>query len=151
MDVDRVARASAAATGFASADVMAPPARWRARRRRARSGGASERLSLFPGDQHLRAAVDLDASERERVGGDDRIDPERRLIQGDRVILDIMEKRGVKSEAKGNSLILTKGSHQQEVAWDFKHCPYLAQTVSVVCAAKGIRGSFTGLESLRIN
>src|SRR5690606_34242436 len=33
---------------------------------------------------------------------------------------------------------------------DFTHCPDLAQTVAVVCAAKGIKGHFTGLESLRI-
>lgn len=71
-------------------------------------------------------------------------------IQGDRVILEVMELLGVKSEATGSSLILTKSNHQKELTWDFKHCPDLAQTVSVVCAAKGIRGVFTGLESLRI-
>lgn len=71
-------------------------------------------------------------------------------LQGDRVILDIMEKLGVQSSAKGNSLILTKSAHQTELTLDFKHCPDLAQTVAVVCAAKGIKGTFTGLESLRI-
>ncbi|HEX6892438.1 MAG TPA: 3-phosphoshikimate 1-carboxyvinyltransferase, partial [Chryseolinea sp.] len=34
--------------------------------------------------------------------------------------------------------------------WDFTHCPDLAQTVAVICAAKGINAKFTGLESLRI-
>jgi 3-phosphoshikimate 1-carboxyvinyltransferase len=34
--------------------------------------------------------------------------------------------------------------------YDFTDCPDLAQTVSVVCAAKNIKGYFTGLESLRI-
>jgi 3-phosphoshikimate 1-carboxyvinyltransferase len=71
-------------------------------------------------------------------------------MQGDRVILDIMEMIGVRSTAEGSSLVLTKGASQKELTWDFKHCPDLAQTVSVVCAAKGIRGVFTGLESLRI-
>ncbi|HEU5289214.1 MAG TPA: 3-phosphoshikimate 1-carboxyvinyltransferase [Cyclobacteriaceae bacterium] len=71
-------------------------------------------------------------------------------IQGDRVIVEMMEILGVKSEAKGSSLVLTKQDHQQEFSWDFKNCPDLAQTVAVVCAAKGIKGTFTGLESLRI-
>ena len=71
-------------------------------------------------------------------------------LQGDRVVDDLMEILGVRSEQKGNSLILKKRDFQKELTWDFKHCPDLAQTVSVVCAAKGIKGTFTGLESLRI-
>jgi 3-phosphoshikimate 1-carboxyvinyltransferase len=73
-----------------------------------------------------------------------------RSLQGDRVVVDIMELLGVKSEPRGNDLLLVKKEHQPEITWDFKHCPDLAQTVSVVCAAKGIHGKFTGLESLRI-
>lgn len=73
-----------------------------------------------------------------------------RSVQGDRVIADIMELLGVKCEPRGNSLLLIKKDHQSEIVWNFKNCPDLAQTVAVVCAAKGIRGEFTGLESLRI-
>lgn len=73
-----------------------------------------------------------------------------RSLQGDRVIVDIMEILGVKSEPRGNALHLIKKEHQNEIAWDFKHCPDLAQTIAVVCAAKGIHGTFTGLDSLRI-
>lgn len=73
-----------------------------------------------------------------------------RSLQGDRVIVDIMEILGVKSEPRGNTLHLIKKEHQNEIMWDFKHCPDLAQTVAVICAAKGIHGTFTGLESLRI-
>jgi 3-phosphoshikimate 1-carboxyvinyltransferase len=73
-----------------------------------------------------------------------------RSLQGDRVIVDIMEILGVISEPRGNALHLIKKEHQHEIVWDFKHCPDLAQTVAVVCAAKGIHGTFTGLESLRI-
>lgn len=73
-----------------------------------------------------------------------------RSLQGDRVIVDIMEILGVKSEPRGNALHLIKKEHQNEIVWNFKHCPDLAQTVAVVCAAKGIHGTFTGLESLRI-
>lgn len=73
-----------------------------------------------------------------------------RSLQGDRVIVDMMELIGVQCEPKGSTLRLIKKDHHNEFSWDFTHCPDLAQTISVVCAAKGIRGVFTGLESLRI-
>jgi 3-phosphoshikimate 1-carboxyvinyltransferase len=34
--------------------------------------------------------------------------------------------------------------------WDFLPCPDLAQTLAVVCGGLGVRGLFTGLETLRI-
>jgi 3-phosphoshikimate 1-carboxyvinyltransferase len=71
-------------------------------------------------------------------------------LQGDRVIVEIMNQLGVKAELKGSDLLLTKKDHVTELGWDFTDCPDLAQTVAVVCAAKGIIGKFTGLESLRI-
>ncbi|HEY0741744.1 MAG TPA: 3-phosphoshikimate 1-carboxyvinyltransferase [Chryseosolibacter sp.] len=72
-------------------------------------------------------------------------------LQGDRAIADIAEQFGVISTAGPNQTItLTKGSSKNELRWDFTHCPDLAQTVAVICAAKGIKGFFTGLESLRI-
>jgi 3-phosphoshikimate 1-carboxyvinyltransferase len=61
-----------------------------------------------------------------------------------------MQHLGVKAEMKEDLLQLTKTPVAKEISWDFTHCPDLAQTVAVVCAAKGINGSFTGLESLRI-
>jgi 3-phosphoshikimate 1-carboxyvinyltransferase len=71
-------------------------------------------------------------------------------LQGDRVIADIMDALGVHSSFKNNQLILTKQKAGSEISWDFKDCPDLAQTVLPVCAAKGVNGTFTGLESLRI-
>lgn len=71
-------------------------------------------------------------------------------LQGDRVIADIMNRLGVESTFKNNQLSLTKKEAARELIWDFKDCPDLAQTVLPVCAAKGITGTFTGLESLRI-
>lgn len=71
-------------------------------------------------------------------------------LQGDRVIVDIMKLLGVNAELKGSDLILTKKDHVAEISQNFTDCPDLAQTVAVVCAAKGITGKFTGLESLRI-
>ncbi len=71
-------------------------------------------------------------------------------LQGDRVVVEVMEKLGVASLFKNNSLELTKKDFINHLVWDFKDCPDLAQTVLPVCAAKEITGEFTGLESLRI-
>lgn len=71
-------------------------------------------------------------------------------LQGDSAIATIMESLGVRSSMENGLLKLTKGDSQGTFKWDFTHCPDLAQTVAVVCAAKGIKGHFTGLESLRI-
>lgn len=71
-------------------------------------------------------------------------------LQGDSVIVKIMERLGVRSVMEGSLMKLTKAQGSQSISWDFTHCPDLAQTVAVVCAAKGVEGNFTGLESLRI-
>ena len=70
-------------------------------------------------------------------------------LQGDRAIAN-MKALGVKSEIINGMLKLTKASPEGEIQWDFTDCPDLAQTVAVICAAKNIKGYFTGLESLRI-
>ncbi|WP_017731195.1 3-phosphoshikimate 1-carboxyvinyltransferase [Nafulsella turpanensis] len=71
-------------------------------------------------------------------------------LQGDIRILEIMEKAGVGYRWEGSMLHLFKKEAAGEISVDFTHCPDLAQTVAVACAAKGIKGYFTGLESLRI-
>jgi len=71
-------------------------------------------------------------------------------LQGDSAIVAIMQQLGVKATFEQDLLVLTKTETQKEITWDFTHCPDLAQTVAVVCAAKGVTGKFTGLESLRI-
>lgn len=71
-------------------------------------------------------------------------------LQGDSEIVKIMELLGVKTSMEHGMLNLAKVQSADSLQWDFTHCPDLAQTVAVVCAAKGIKGHFTGLESLRI-
>ncbi len=71
-------------------------------------------------------------------------------LQGDFKIMEIMQKLGVKSEFTPKGLLLTKQDPETKLTYDFSNCPDLAQTVAVVCAAKGIHAEFTGLESLRI-
>jgi 3-phosphoshikimate 1-carboxyvinyltransferase len=71
-------------------------------------------------------------------------------LQGDSVIAELMRSLGVTARMEGGLLRLTGSQATTEISWDFTHCPDLAQTVAVVCAVKGIKGNFTGLESLRI-
>ncbi|MBL7857920.1 MAG: 3-phosphoshikimate 1-carboxyvinyltransferase [Cyclobacteriaceae bacterium] len=71
-------------------------------------------------------------------------------LQGDSVITHIMKDLGVIATTEKDLVKLTKATSSRAITWDFTHCPDLAQTLAVVCAAKGITGNFTGLESLRI-
>ena len=71
-------------------------------------------------------------------------------IQGDSVIQEIMKHLGVTTKFTQEGALLTKSEHKNYFDYNFTDCPDLAQTVAVVCAAKGIEASFTGLESLKI-
>ena len=72
-------------------------------------------------------------------------------LQGDSEVASIMKSLGVNATLKDDGLLhLSKTSDATELAWDFTHCPDLAQTIAVVCAAKGVKGHFRGLQSLRI-
>lgn len=71
-------------------------------------------------------------------------------IQGDRQIADYMVQLGVKTRFTPEGAHLSKCEHQSEVTFDFTDCPDMAQTVAVICAAKGIVCEMAGLESLRI-
>lgn len=71
-------------------------------------------------------------------------------FQGDSEVVQIMEKLGVKTTFTSQGVILTKIPHQKEITLNFATCPDLAQTIAVVCAAKGISCKMTGLQTLRI-
>lgn len=71
-------------------------------------------------------------------------------LQGDSTIVEIMDSLGVKILFENDLLTLSKKESKRELQLDFTHCPDLAQTIAVVCAAKNVKGYFTGLESLRI-
>ena len=71
-------------------------------------------------------------------------------FQGDRQIVEIMDQLGVKTRFTNSGIVLTKKESHSRFEYDFRDCPDLAQTVCVICAAKGIAGEFTGLKSLRI-
>lgn len=71
-------------------------------------------------------------------------------FQGDSQVVHIMEKLGVETSFFKDRVLLTKIPHQQEITVDFATCPDLAQTIAVVCAAKGVSCKMTGLQTLRI-
>lgn len=71
--------------------------------------------------------------------------------QGDAVLAKMMTAFGIESRFEGDGVVLTKtGTVRQLFEWDFLECPDIAQTLAVTCAATGIQGLFTGLETLSI-
>jgi len=71
-------------------------------------------------------------------------------LQGDSAVINIMKSLWVTASLEDGLLHLTKTDVLEDIHWDFTHCPDLAQTIAVVCAARGVKGHFKGLESLRI-
>jgi 3-phosphoshikimate 1-carboxyvinyltransferase len=73
-------------------------------------------------------------------------------LQGDRVIADIMEHLGVRTEftAQGAKLTCKPIQLTEPFEWDFTACPDLAQTVIALGAVKRIPMLVKGLESLKI-
>jgi len=72
-------------------------------------------------------------------------------LQGDSILPEVYNSFGVESEFIDQGVRLTKkGMPVSKFEFDFTNHPDLAQSVIVTCAALGISGDFTGLESLRI-
>ncbi len=73
-------------------------------------------------------------------------------VQGDAVLPEMMKAFGVRTEYGAGHIRLRqeKRTRPPVFEWDFLTCPDLAQTLAVVCAALGVEGRFTGLETLRI-
>jgi 3-phosphoshikimate 1-carboxyvinyltransferase len=71
-------------------------------------------------------------------------------LQGDSTIVEIMGSLGIETTFTGSGVRLKKIECKSSLNFDFSDCPDLAQTVFVICAAKKISLTATGLESLRI-
>lgn len=72
-------------------------------------------------------------------------------LQGDSVLPEIYNALGVSSSFKNGVWTITQNKvAQSTLEFDFSNCPDLAQTVAVTCAGLGVKGIFSGLESLRI-
>jgi 3-phosphoshikimate 1-carboxyvinyltransferase len=71
-------------------------------------------------------------------------------LQGDSRIAPLMELLGVKSTFNTDGVRLQKTISETEIEIDFTDFPDLAQTIAVLCAAKGILLKMSGVESLKI-
>ncbi len=74
-------------------------------------------------------------------------------LQGDAVLVEMMRHFGVETTFNGKKAHITKALNCPVPVlfeWDFLSCPDLAQTMAVVCAGLGVKGIFSGLETLRI-
>ncbi|MBP9548916.1 MAG: hypothetical protein KBE86_07155, partial [Chitinophagales bacterium] len=72
-------------------------------------------------------------------------------LQGDAVLPQIYKQLGVTTNFNSGVCELQQtGNITSYFDYDFSNCPDLAQTVVVTCAALGIPGKFSGLESLKI-
>lgn len=72
-------------------------------------------------------------------------------IQGDSVAAKVFSHLGIKSQFSEAGLRISSVSKpEMELNFDFNECPDLAQPVIVCCAALGVTGRFTGLNSLRV-
>ncbi|SDK24631.1 3-phosphoshikimate 1-carboxyvinyltransferase [Catalinimonas alkaloidigena] len=71
-------------------------------------------------------------------------------LQGDSRLVELMRPLGVQTEFIDGGLRLTHTPAAKETTINFVDCPDVAQTIFVVCAAKGIQLQATGLESLRV-
>jgi 3-phosphoshikimate 1-carboxyvinyltransferase len=70
--------------------------------------------------------------------------------QGDSALTKIGNLLGIKSQFSDNDLILSKSKIPHRFSYNFINQPDIAQTVAVICAARGVGGKFSGLKTLRI-
>ncbi len=72
--------------------------------------------------------------------------------QGDRTVSDWMKHFGVSTTFNADGALIKKvsSSHPKIMKLNFKDNPDLAQTFAAIFAAKGVYGTFSGIESLRI-
>ena len=73
-------------------------------------------------------------------------------LQGDSILKDIYKDFGVQSHFEGNMLVLKKVSdpNSNELTYDLKNAPDIAQTIAVSCLGLGLACYLTGLHTLKI-
>jgi 3-phosphoshikimate 1-carboxyvinyltransferase len=73
-------------------------------------------------------------------------------VQGDAVLAKMMDAFGIQTTFNETGIHLSRREQvlPDPFRWDFLRCPDLAQTLAVICGGMGVRGQFTGLETLRI-
>jgi len=72
-------------------------------------------------------------------------------IQGDRALVDIYKSFGVHTKFEKNGIrIIKKDEPETSFKYEFINNPDIAPTVIVTCAALGIKGTFSGINHLRL-
>ncbi len=72
-------------------------------------------------------------------------------VQGDSIVADLMTPFGIKTSRTEKGVMLEKSeSIIEHFKHDFTSCPDIAQSMAVICAGLGIKGTFTGVETLSI-
>lgn len=73
-------------------------------------------------------------------------------VQGDAVLAEMMTHFGVQTQFNAKGIHLSKQAPvaSKDFAWDFLRCPDLAQSIAVICAGLDQKGTFDGVETLRI-
>ena len=73
-------------------------------------------------------------------------------VQGDAVIAKIGEHFGIQSQFNETGVRLTKVKNHipSDFNYNFLECPDIAQTLAVICGGLGVKGEFSGLETLKI-
>ncbi len=73
-------------------------------------------------------------------------------VQGDAVIATLLEHFGIQSTFNEKGVLLTKIKNHTLVDfnYNFLECPDIAQTLAVICGGLGVKGHFSGLETLKI-
>lgn len=76
-----------------------------------------------------------------------------RALQGDSVLIELMQQLGVQSTLNKNGVLLTKIANaplSKALNFNFLTCPDIAQTLAVVCAGLQVPAQFSGLITLSI-
>ena len=72
-------------------------------------------------------------------------------VQGDAVLAEMMNGFGIQTTYTAQGIRLSRNAPPEDVfEWDFIECPDLAQSLAVVCAGLGAKGTFSGLETLYV-
>jgi 3-phosphoshikimate 1-carboxyvinyltransferase len=73
-------------------------------------------------------------------------------VQGDAILVKLFEQFGVNTTFIEDGILIekTEDIHPPLFEYNFIDCPDIAQPLIILCAAKGIQGLFSGIETLKV-
>ena len=76
---------------------------------------------------------------------------QEKSMQGDAAVKHLMTSFGIRSEfTESGVMLINSPSYRTPFEYDFTSCPDIAQTMAVTCAAHGVDGRFSGVQTLSI-